>query len=69
MQENIQEWFELDEGDHLFIFLTEEGIASLIFFLFIFVSTAYIIKFSICLFSKYFFYLLGLYFATYWIIG
>jgi hypothetical protein len=33
MQENIQEWFELDE-DHGFLLLTEEGTASAIFFIY-----------------------------------
>jgi hypothetical protein len=50
-QENIQDLFELDEGDLAFLFLTEEkNCCSDI--LFIFISTAYIIKFSTYLFSK-----------------
>jgi hypothetical protein len=57
-QENIQDWLELDKGDTGFQLLTEEEIAAVIFFLFIFISTTYIIKFSIYLFSKFFFLLL-----------
>jgi hypothetical protein len=55
-QENIQDWLELDEGDPGFQLLTEEEIAAVIFLLFTFISTAYIIKFSIYLFSKGFFF-------------
>jgi hypothetical protein len=32
MQENIQDWLELDEGDPGFQLLTEEEIAAVIFF-------------------------------------
>jgi hypothetical protein len=32
MQENIQDWFELDEGDPGFQLLTEEEIAAVIIF-------------------------------------
>jgi hypothetical protein len=32
MQENIQDWFELGEGDPGFQFLTEEEITAAIFF-------------------------------------
>jgi hypothetical protein len=54
-QENIRDWLQLDEGDPGFQLLTEEEIAAVIFFhLFIFISTTYIIKFSVYLFSKYF---------------
>jgi hypothetical protein len=53
-QENIQDWLQLDEGDPGFQILTEEEIVSVIFFLFIFISTAYIIQFSTYLFSKFF---------------
>jgi hypothetical protein len=63
-QENIQDWLELDEGDPGFQVLREEEIAAVIFSLFIFISTTYIIKFSIYLCSKFFFCLLGLYFAS-----
>jgi hypothetical protein len=42
-QENIQDWLQLDEGDPGFQLLTEEEIAPLIFFVFIFASTACII--------------------------
>jgi hypothetical protein len=62
-QENIQDWLGLDEGDPGFQLLTEEEITAVIyFFLLIFISTTYIIKFSIYLFSKFF--LLGQSFAT-----
>jgi hypothetical protein len=54
-QENIQDWLELDEGDPGFQLLTEEGIVAVIFFLFIFISTTYIIKFFVYLFSKFIF--------------
>jgi hypothetical protein len=63
MQESIQDWLELNEGDPGFQLLTEEEIAVAIhFYLFIFISTtSYIIKFSIYFFSKLFFFcLLGL---------
>jgi hypothetical protein len=64
-QENIQDWLQLDEGDPGFQLLTEEEIAAVIFFLFIFISNTYITKFSICLFSKCFFFcLLGLSLAS-----
>jgi hypothetical protein len=52
-QENIQDWLKLDEGDPGFQCLTEEEIATIIFFVFIFISTTYIIKFPI-----YFFYVI-----------
>jgi hypothetical protein len=53
-QENMQDWLELDEGDPGFQILTEEEIAAGFFFLFIFISTTYIIRFFIYLFSKFF---------------
>jgi hypothetical protein len=53
-QENIQDWLELGEGDPGFQLLTEEEIAAVMLFLFIFISTTYIIKFSIYLFSNLF---------------
>jgi hypothetical protein len=62
-QENIQDWLELGDVDRGFQLLTEEEIATVIFLLFIFISTTCIIKFSIYLFPKFFFCLLGLYFA------
>jgi hypothetical protein len=34
MQENNQDWLELDEGDPGFQFLTEEEIAAVIFFIY-----------------------------------
>jgi hypothetical protein len=46
-QENIQDWLGLDEEDPGFQVLTEEEIDVLIFS---FISTAYIITFSIYLF-------------------
>jgi hypothetical protein len=55
-QENIQDWLELDEGDPGFQILTNEEIAAVIF-LFILISTTYIITFSIYLFSKGFFFI------------
>jgi hypothetical protein len=58
-QENIQDWLELDEGDPGFQLLTEEEIAAVMCFLFIFISTIYIIKFPMSLFCKVS-YLLGL---------
>jgi hypothetical protein len=44
MQENIQDWLELDEGDPGFQLLIREEIAAVIFF---FISTTYIITFSL----------------------
>jgi hypothetical protein len=58
-QENIQDCIVLDEGDPGFQLLTEEQISAVII-LYIFISTTYIIKFSIYLFSK----LLGLFVAS-----
>jgi hypothetical protein len=46
-QENIQDWLELEEGVPGFQFVTEKEI--------IFISTAYVIKFSIYLFSIFLF--------------
>jgi hypothetical protein len=64
-QENIQDWFELDEGDPGFQLPTEEEIAAVIYFLFIFISTICITKLSIYLFSNLFFFcLLGLSLAS-----
>jgi uncharacterized protein YehS (DUF1456 family) len=51
-QENIQDWLELD-GDTGFQLLTEKEIAAVIF-LFTFISTNYIIKFSMYSFSELF---------------
>jgi hypothetical protein len=53
MQENIQDWLELDEGDPGFQFMTEKEIAAVIF-LFIFRSTTYTIKFTLYLCPKFF---------------
>jgi hypothetical protein len=63
-QENIQGWLKVDEGDPGFQFVSEEEIAALILFiyLFIFISTTYIIKCSIYLFSEFF--LSGISFAS-----
>jgi hypothetical protein len=36
VQENIQDWFELDEGDHGFQLLTEEEIVAAMFFYFLY---------------------------------
>jgi hypothetical protein len=62
-QENIQDRLELDEGDPGFQLLTEEEVAAVIFFLLFFIGTAYVIKFPIYLFYK-FFGRLGLSFAS-----
>jgi hypothetical protein len=62
-RENIQDWLQLDEGDPGFQLLTEEEIAAVIYFLFIFISSTCITKFSIYLFTK-FFWLLGISFAS-----
>jgi hypothetical protein len=61
-QENVQDRLELD-GDLGLQLLTEEEIATVKFFLFIFISATYVITFSIYLFSKFFF-VLGLSFAS-----
>jgi hypothetical protein len=53
--ETTQDWLQLDEGDPGFQLLTEQEIAAVIYFVFISISTTYIIKFSIYLFSKIFF--------------
>jgi hypothetical protein len=53
-QENMQDWLELDEGDPGLQLLREEEITAVIFFLFIFISPTYIVKFSIYLFPKLF---------------
>jgi hypothetical protein len=65
-QEDIQDWLQLDEGDPGFQLLTEEEISAVIFFVFIFVGTTYII-FFIYLFPK-FFCPLGLSFASFILI-
>jgi hypothetical protein len=49
-QENIQDWLEVDQGDPGFQLVKEEEISALIFFLFIFISTAYIIKIQLFVF-------------------
>jgi hypothetical protein len=55
MQENIQDWLQLDEGDPGFQLLTEEETAAVIFFyLFSTALPSIIIKFSISLFCKFF---------------
>jgi hypothetical protein len=46
-QENIQDWLELGEGDPGFQLLVEDETAAVTFFTFIFISTTYIIKYSI----------------------
>jgi hypothetical protein len=52
-QDNIQDWLELDEGDPGF--QLQRGRTCHSDIVFIFISTTYIIKFSIYLFSKFFF--------------
>jgi hypothetical protein len=72
-KENIQDLLELEGGNPGFHVLKEEEIAAMIFFFsFIFISNIYIIKLSIYLFSKLFFFfcLLELSFASLiWIIA
>jgi hypothetical protein len=64
-RENIRDWLQLDEGGPGFQLLTEEEIAAVIFFLlFIFITTVYIITFSIYMFHKFFFCLLWFSFAS-----
>jgi hypothetical protein len=53
-QENIQDWLQLDEGDPVFQLLTEKEISAMIFLFFI--NATYIIKFSIYLFSNFFYF-------------
>jgi hypothetical protein len=56
-QENIQDWLQLDEGDpgfQLLVFLYFLNKGSRVIFLFLFISTTYIIKFSIYLLSFFF---------------
>jgi hypothetical protein len=50
-QENIQDWLQLDEGDHGFQFLTDEDISAVIFY---FHEHYLYLKFYIYLFSKFF---------------
>lgn len=61
-QENIQDGLELDEGDLGFQILTDEEISAVTFFYFH--QLYLIIKFSIYLFSKFLFFILGLSFAS-----
>jgi hypothetical protein len=49
---NIQDWLQLREGDPQLELLVEEGVAVVMYS--VFICTAYIIKFSIYLFSKLF---------------
>jgi hypothetical protein len=53
--ETTQDWLQLDEGDPGFQLLTEKEIAAVLIFLFIFISPSHTVKFSIHLFSKFFF--------------
>jgi hypothetical protein len=46
-QKSIQDWLQLDEGDPGFRILTEEEVAAVIFFKFIFIGIIYIFKFSV----------------------
>jgi hypothetical protein len=57
-QENIQDWLELDEGDPGFQLLTEEEIATVIFF-YLFLSGLPILLHFPVIFSKSFFSLSG----------
>jgi hypothetical protein len=50
-QENNQDWLQLGEGDPGFQLLTEEEEITAVIFLFIFIGTTCIIKFSIFPFS------------------
>jgi hypothetical protein len=52
-QENIQDWFELNERDPKFQLQTEGEIAAVIF-LFTFISTALLIKYFISFLSFFF---------------
>jgi hypothetical protein len=52
-QHNIIHWLQLDEGDPGFNLLTEEEIAAVVFLVFIFISTTYIIK-LLCFLSFFF---------------
>jgi hypothetical protein len=57
-QENIHDWRELDEGDPGFQLLTEEEIAAVIFFIYLFSSALPILlTFPFICFSKLFFFL------------
>jgi hypothetical protein len=67
-QENIQDWLEPDEEDPefqlpVFLQFLNNG-STVIFSLFIFISTTYIIKMFIYLFSKFFLCLLGISIAS-----
>jgi hypothetical protein len=53
-QESIKDWLQLDEEDPGFQLVTEEEIAAVIFFLFNFISTTCVIKFSDYLLSRFF---------------
>jgi hypothetical protein len=53
-QENIQDWLQLDEGDPGFQLDIGINYCSDMCCLFLVISTTYIIKFSIYLFSKFF---------------
>jgi hypothetical protein len=62
-QENVQDWLELDEGDPGFQLLTEEEIAVVIFFFYLFSSALPILlNFPFICFLN-FLYVLGLSFA------
>jgi hypothetical protein len=64
MQENIQDWLELDEGVPGFQLLTEEEIAAVIFFTRIYLFSSELpILLIFYLFSKFFFCLWMLTFA------
>jgi hypothetical protein len=51
MQENIQDWLELDEGDPGFQLLTEKEIAAVIFFYLFSSALITLLYFPICFLS------------------
>jgi hypothetical protein len=63
-EENIKDWLKLDEEDPGCQLLTEEEIATVMFFNYFHQHYLYIITFSIYLFFKFFSCLLGLSFAS-----
>jgi hypothetical protein len=62
MQENIQDWIELDEGDHGFQLLKEEEITAMIFF-YLFSSEMPMLLNCLFIYFISFFRVLGLSFA------
>jgi hypothetical protein len=53
-QGNIQNWLQLDEGDPGFQFLSEEEIAAVMFFLFIFVTLSLLLNVPFICFLSFF---------------